>query len=331
MTDLKLDSVYLALLLLIPLILYVYYKYLQPRQPALLVTGVAKDNRAQKIAFSPPSVFIIIRSLTVLFVVTGLVNLQSATKTKISTATEESDIVLALDLSKSMQIEDIKPNRLEALRNVLNAFIATRTRDRIGIVLYAGESLSWCPLTSNRALLLNKINTMGNPELADGTAIGVGLSSAVLALEKSKAESKVIILITDGENNAGFIHPLTAAAIAKKNNVKVYTIGIGSTGMANLPVTDMNGKKSYVQIKASIDAAMLGKIAAETGGEFFKATDATALKNIYKAIDKQQGKKYKDIIAVSYQAFYRIFIYIAIALLLLEVILKFTYLRIWPI
>jgi Ca-activated chloride channel family protein len=324
------DNDSLTLLLLIPILGGLHQRYVARRYPVLRITGVVPHVKSRRLYFSPPLVLLLINLLAVFFIVLAIADPRLATPVKTTVATDESDIVLSLDLSKSMLIEDIKPNRLEALKEVLNAFIATRRHDRIGIVLYAGESYSWCPLTNNRAVLLQKINTMYGRHLADGTAIGVGLTSAINALRQSKTKSKVIILITDGENNAGLIDPLTAAAMAKKLGIKVYTVGIGSTGMAPLPVTDINGNKSYVQIKVGIDAAMLGKIAWQTGGSFFRATDAGALRKIGSAIDKLQTRRYKEVTTVAYQSLYHWFVFIALALLLSGFVLKISFLRTWP-
>jgi Ca-activated chloride channel homolog len=319
------------LLLLIPLVGFLFWKYLRHRFAVLLmptITGLANKNISS--ILSPPVLLLLLRFLSVVFIVLGLADFKSIKTITHKMAVPQTDIILALDISKSMLIEDIKPNRLEALKDVLNKFVAGRLNDKLGIVLYAGESLYWCPLTNNYPFLLSKLNQMDEMDLADGTAIGLGLTSAVNALRQSKKPNKIIILLTDGENNTGFVDPLTAAEIARKFNIKVYTIGVGTTGRASLPIIDLNGNKTYSSIEVSIDEVALKKIADNTGGKYFRATDAKALWNIYTEIDKLEKTKVVQLKETTYVSNYRLFVLLAMFFLLLEMVLKFTLLRTWP-
>ncbi len=201
--------------------------------------------------------------------------------------TEGIDIVLALDISGSMLAEDFKPNRLEASKKVAMDFIRNRPNDRIGLVVYSGETFTQCPLTTDHAILLNLFKDIKYGIIEDGTAIGLGLANAVNRLKESDAKSRVVILLTDGENNKGAIPPLTASEIAKQFDVRVYTIGVGKNGTARMPVgTDLFGRKRYEQVPVKIDEKTLKQIAEKTGGKYFRATGNTSLVTIYKEIDQ---------------------------------------------
>ncbi len=319
-----------VLLLVIPLLVYFYIKYLRNRTPGMAINGIPGDDTTDAPNFSPIDYLLILRIIAIILVVFGLSDPQLVTKTKARSPTSETDIVFALDISKSMLIEDIKPNRMEALKDVLNRFVTLRSHDRMGIVLYAGESLNWCPLTKNYPLLLDRINKMDDSDLADGTAIGSGLSSAINILKQSIIKSRVIILLTDGENNAGMIDPVLAAEFARRMNIKIYAIGIGSTGFALMPLKGLDGKKYYQKIFVTLNEASLKKIAAITGGSYYKATDAQALRNIYAAIGKLETKKIKWVTNENYNPIFNWFIGVALVLMLFELFLKSTFLRTWP-
>ena len=317
----------LWLLLLLPVLLFLYFRFYQKRNPALLISGLPGNSRNQqsrRFSFSPPGFLLALRLVTLLFLVLGLANLVEEKTTRHEIPPAGIDIVLALDLSRSMSIEDIKPSRLEALKDVLNQFIASRSQDRLGVVLYAGESLNWCPLTKDYPFILTKLREMDEKHLDDGTAIGLGLASAVNALKPGKAKSKVVILLTDGANNTGFIKPLTAAQIAKKHKVKVYTIGIGTNGMAPFPMLDLNGKKVYQYVKVNLDEPMLKSIAEQTGGKYFRATNAQALSQIYSDIDKLEKNKNGFKTTKTLVPLYQFFLAIGLGLLALEQVLKYT-------
>jgi Ca-activated chloride channel family protein len=203
---------------------------------------------------------------------------------------EGIDIVLAMDISGSMLAEDFKPNRLEVSKEVAKDFILGRPGDRIGLVVFSGESFTQCPLTSDHPILINLLKEIKSGMIEDGTAIGDGLATAVSRLKESDAVSKVIILLTDGENNRGFIDPVSAAEIAKVFGLRVYTIGVGSIGTAPYPVQTPFGLQ-YQQMEVRIDEALLQEIAGMTNGKYFRATNSEKLKDIYKEIDQLEKSK----------------------------------------
>jgi Ca-activated chloride channel homolog len=313
----------LLALILIPLIIYVYMKWIHKSYPTFLLSQVPVSN-LKGFLLSPPGVLAVLRLCTLIFIILALADLSFKKSSSVKIPAAEIDIVLALDISGSMMIEDLKPNRLEALKDVLGSFIAGRPRDRIGIVLYAGESIYWCPLTKSTFFLLGKLNEMENEVLSDGTAIGLGLTSAVNALRESKAKNKVIVLLTDGENNTGFIHPLTAAKLARKYKIKVYTIGVGTNGTAPFPLVDLDGNRVYHQVPVKLDEKMLKEIAGSTGGSYYRAQNTKALEKIYSEIDKVEVTKTRTVRQVHTESQYRIFLLIAFALLIAEIILRYT-------
>ncbi len=199
---------------------------------------------------------------------------------------EGIDIVLAMDISGSMLARDLEPNRLEAAKSVAVDFIAKRVNDRIGLVIYAGEAYTQSPLTTDHSVIINLMGGLKNGLVTDGTAIGVGLATAVNRLKDSEAKSKIVVLLTDGTNNSGDIPPLTAAEIARKFGIKVYTIAVGTNGMAPMPYLQANGQTGYVNQKVTIDEITLEKIAKQTNGQFFRATDNESLEGIYATIDE---------------------------------------------
>ena len=205
--------------------------------------------------------------------------------------TEGIDIVLALDISSSMLAKDLKPNRLKAAKNVATSFISERPNDRIGLVVYAGESFTQCPLTIDHDVLLNLFEDVDFGMIEDGTAIGDGLATAVNRLRESEAKSKVVILLTDGQQTAGSLPPLTAAEIAKQFNIRVYTIGVGTVGKAPMPLKNMFGIEEDVMVPVKIDENTLRGVAESTGGMYFRATDNQKLKDIYQEIDQLERTK----------------------------------------
>lgn len=202
-----------------------------------------------------------------------------------ATSTEGTDIVIALDLSTSMLARDFKPDRFEAAKNVAAQFVAGRESDNIGVVIFAGEAFTAVPMTTDRAMLVNYINDIRMGMLEDNTAIGDGLATAINRIKEGKAKSKSIILLTDGSNNTGIVAPATAAEIARKYGIKVYTIGIGRNGMAPYPAENAFGRIEYVNMPVVIDEATLQSIATTTGGRYFRATDNNVLAEIFKEID----------------------------------------------
>jgi Ca-activated chloride channel family protein len=236
------------------------------------------------------------------------------------------DIVMAIDVSSSMLAQDLKPNRLTALKRVASDFIGNRVSDRIGLVVYAGESYTKTPITSDKNIVkksLREINFEGLIE--DGTAIGMGLATAVNRLKDSRAKSKVIILLTDGVNNSGFIDPRIAAELAAEYNIKTYTIGLGSNGTAKAPIGVLpNGKFQYGLTKVEIDEALLRTIAKTTGGIYFRATDNQRLVEIYEEINKLEKTEIEEFKYYNFEEKFRPLALLALVLLVLEWLLRRT-------
>ena len=233
---------------------------------------------------------IVLRCIAVAALITAIARPQTSLSWQ-DVTTEGIDIVMALDISGSMLAEDFKPNRLEASKQVAMDFISERPYDRIGLVIYAGESFTQCPLTTDHDVLLNLFGDIQNGMIEDGTAIGMGLATAVSRLKDSDAISKVAIVLTDGSNNSGSIPPVTAAEIAKEFGVRVYTVGVGSNGEAPTPYIDPFGRKQYQNVPVRIDEKTLKEIAHTTDGAYFRATDKNKLEEIYQEIDKLEKSK----------------------------------------
>lgn len=239
---------------------------------------------------------------------------------------EGIDIMMAIDVSTSMLAEDLKPNRLEAAKEVASQFVAGRPNDNIGITLFAGESFTQCPLTVDHAVLLNLIKEIKCGLIEDGTAVGMGIANAVTRLKDSKAKSKVIILLTDGTNNRGDISPLTAAEIAKSFGIRVYTIGVGTNGMAPYPYP-VAGRVQYVNMQVEIDEKTLTQIAGITEGNYFRATSNTKLKEVYEEIDKLEKTKLSVKEFSKREEEYQWFALAAFVCVLLEVLLRNSILK----
>ncbi len=250
------------------------------------------------------------------------VDVSNQTKT-----TKGVDIVMAIDVSGSMLAKDLKPNRMEALKDVAATFVENRPNDRIGIVVYASEAYTKTPVTSDKAVVLEAIKSIKYDNvLQDGTGIGMGLTTAVNRLKDSKAKSRVIILLTDGVNNAGFIEPETASEITKEYGIKVYTIGIGTNGMALFPYAYAPDGKGflYQMMKVEIDEKLLKTIAQNTGGKYFRATSNSKLKSIYNEINKLETSEIEELKFYDYDEKFRPFVLIAAVLLLIELLLRNT-------
>ncbi|MZP65273.1 MAG: VWA domain-containing protein, partial [Bacteroidales bacterium] len=241
-------------------------------------------------------------------------------------STEGIDIILALDISGSMLARDFKPNRLEASKNVATEFISGRPYDRIGLVVFSGETFTQCPLTTDHAVLINLMREIESGMIEDGTAIGMGLANAVTRIKDSEAKSKVIILLTDGVNNRGEIAPATAAGIAKTFGIRVYTIGVGSMGTAPYPVQTPFGTQ-YQNMPVEIDEDILKEIAGSTGGRYFRATDNNKLVEVYSEIDKLEKSKIDVRQFTRKQEEYLPLAIIAFVFLALEMLLRYTILR----
>lgn len=237
--------------------------------------------------------------------------------------TEGIDIVMAVDISSSMLAEDLKPNRLRAAKKVATEFISSRHNDNIGLVVFAGESFTQCPLTINHAELINLLNGIESGMIEDGTAIGSGLATAVNRIKDSKAKSKVIILLTDGSNNRGQIAPSTAGEIAKSFGIRVYTIGVGTRGMAPYPFQTPYGVQ-YQDVEVDIDEESLKNIAETTGGEYFRATDTKSLSSIYREIDKLEKTKIEVKEFSKKEELYHWFVLVLVVCLIGEITLRNT-------
>ena len=268
------------------------------------------------------------RTLALVLIIVAMARPQSvdvSTKTK---KTRGIDIVMAIDVSASMLAKDLKPNRLEALKDVAGKFIARRPNDRIGIVEYAGESYTRTPVTSDKNIIFNSLKEIKyNTIITGGTAIGMGLATAVNRIKDSKAKSKIIILLTDGVNNSGFIDPLTASELASEYGIKTYTIGLGSNGMALSPVAIRNGKIQYSRIQVEIDEKLLKEIAQGTGGKYFRATNNKKLEEIYAEINQLEKTEIEEFKYYNYEEKFRPLVLWALALLVFEFLLRHTLLK----
>ena len=268
------------------------------------------------------------RTLALVLIIVAMARPQSvdvSTKTK---KTRGIDIVMAIDVSASMLAKDLKPNRLEALKDVAGKFIARRPNDRIGLVEYAGESYTRTPVTSDKNIIFSSLKDIKyNTIITGGTAIGMGLATAVNRIKDSEAKSKIIILLTDGVNNSGFIDPLTASELASEYGIKTYTIGLGSNGMALSPVAIRNGKIQYSRIQVEIDEKLLKEIAEGTGGKYFRATNNKKLEEIYAEINQLEKTEIEEFKYYHYEEKFRPLVLWALALLVFEFLLRHTLLK----
>ena len=315
------------LLLLIPMIGWYVYK-LSKNQASLQVSSTegfdAPGASSWKVWLR--HVPFILRMAAVAVLVVILARPQSTNSWQ-NSSTEGIDIVLAMDISTSMMAQDLKPNRLEASKDVASAFIINgRPNDNIGLVVFAAESFTQCPLTTDHTVLLNLFKDVQPGIIQDGTAIGLGLANAVSRIKDSQAKSKVIILLTDGVNNQGEIAPVTAAEIAKTFGVRVYTIGVGTQGKAPYPFQTAFGVQ-YMDVDVEIDEPTLKQIAATTGGQYFRATDNASLKEIYSEIDKMEKTKISVQEYSKKQEEYKNWAILLFSLLLVEILLRNTLLR----
>ena len=316
------------LLLLIPLIgLYIWkQKTMNASLQISSFKGFGTIKKSKKIYLR--HVPFVLRMIALAVIITALARPQSFNKLRKST-TEGIDIMISLDISSSMLAMDFKPNRLEAAKEVAIEFIKGRPTDKIGLVIFAAESYTQCPLTLDHSVLINLFKDVQLGLLEDGTAIGNGLATAVARLRNSDAKSKVIILLTDGENNRGEVQPLQAAEIAKEFNIRVYTVGVGTIGTAPFPVNTRFGQQ-IVHEEVRIDEPMMREIARITGGQYFRATDNNKLADIYKEIDQMEKTKTEIEEYTRTSEEFLPFAILAFLLLLLEILLRNTALRTIP-
>lgn len=316
------------LLLLIPLLAWYIFKLRKMQATLKLSTTTAFRGKTQSIRVSLRHLPFLLRMLAIACVIIVLARPQAVNSWETSES-EGIDIMMALDVSGTMLAQDFSPNRLEAAKKVASEFITDRQKDNIGLVIFAGESFTQCPITTDHGVLLNLLHEVKYGMIDDGTAIGLGLANAVNRLKDSKSQSRVVILLTDGSNNRGQIAPLTAAELAQSYGIRVYTVGVGSQGMAPAPVQTPYGERIQ-NIPVDIDEKTLTEIASITGGEYFRATDNNSLRKIYTQIDQMEKYLINVNKVTKRQELYLSFALAALGFVFLELLLRRTLLRSIP-
>lgn len=317
------------LLLLIPIAILWYLRTYKKQSPELRISSVKGFKAGSSILPKLRHILIVLRVIAIALMVIALARPRTVDVSTRTKTTRGIDIVMAIDVSASMLAKDLKPNRLEALKVVASDFIQDRPNDRIGLVEYAGESYTKTPITSDKSIVLRSLRDIEyNTIIEGGTAIGMGLATSVNRLKDSKALSKVIILLTDGVNNSGFIDPKIASELAIEYGIKVYTIGIGTNGMALSPIGILpNGNFQYGRIQVEIDEELLKEIAEVTSGRYFRATDNEKLEEIYEEINKLEKTDIEEFKFYNYEEEYRPFLLWAAVLIFLEFLLRHTIFR----
>lgn len=319
----------LLLLLLIPLHIFLGKSNKNASRHALIIpsiSSIAIIPKSFKVYVFPS--LMILRYLAITAIIVAIARPQSS-KMQRDINVEGIDIMLVQDISGSMLAEDFKPNRLESSKEKAAEFIDGRPYDRIGLVGFSAGAFTLCPLTSDHAVLKGLLASMKSGVIQDGTAIGDGIGIAVDRLRGSQATSKVIILLTDGVNNAGFIDPLMAASIASTYNVRIYVIGVGSKGKAPYPVNSMFGD-SYQYVDVIIDEDLMKQIAEKTGGSYFRAVDSNSLGSIYKEIDEMETTRIKVAQMTDLRDLFYYPLFFAFIAVFIELFLKFTVLKLFP-
>ncbi len=317
---------FLWLLLLIPAMILWYVFRQRNRYPSLQMPGMQwLDNTPVTIRHYLQHIVFAFRMLAVAFLVIVLARPQTHDQWE-EMITEGIDIMISLDISSSMLAEDFRPNRMEAAREIAADFIRGRTNDRMGLVIFGGESFTQCPLTTDHGVLVNLLSEVEIGMIEDGTAIGMGLATAVNRLKNSESKSRIVILLTDGVNNRGSIDPLTAAGIAANFGIRVYTVGVGSRGPAPFPVQTPYGVQ-YREIEADLDEEILAEIAALTGGSYFRATDEAKLTEIYSEIEEMERSRIEVRHFNTSREEYRSFALFAGLLLICELLIRLLWLR----
>ena len=315
------------LLLLLPLAILWYFFKRKEQSASLKISSLKGFSSASILPKLKPLLYIF-RVLALAAIIVAMARPQTediSTRTK---TTKGIDIVMAIDVSSSMLARDLKPNRLSALKEVAADFIRQRPNDRIGLVAYAGEAFTKTPITSDKSIVLNSLREITYGQLNDGTAIGMGLATSVNRLKESKAISKIIILLTDGVNNSGFIEPQTAADLAVEYGIKSYTIGLGTNGNALSPIAyNADGSFRYGMRQVEIDEKLLQEIADATGGKYFRATDNEKLEAIYDEINKLEKTEIEEFKYYKYEEKFRSWVLLAGVLLLLEWVFRNTLFR----
>jgi len=318
------DPWFLILLAVLPFFILQRMKRGRPGAAVVKFSNLASIKKAAIASAGRPFfILYLMRMLVLALLIIAIARPQSGVKEE-KVTTRGIDIVLAVDVSTSMLAEDLKPNRLEAVKEVAAEFVKSRDNDRIGLVIFAAQGFTQCPLTMDYGILYNFLDQLETGTIEDGTAIGMGLATAVNRLRTSEAKSKVIIALTDGRNNRGYIDPVTAAQAAEALDIRVYTIGAGSRGTAMYPVEDKFFGKRYVPMKVDIDEATLSKIADMTGGRYFRATDKSSLRAVYDEINKMEKTEIKVNQYTRYSELFYYFAGLACLILLLEIVLAHT-------
>ena len=324
-----LNPEYFILLAVIPFIILWYYLNRSKLNNSIKFSDSSAFENSGNFYSNFKLLLKVFRMISFALIITALSRPQIIdTSTRVKT-NSGIDIIMAIDVSASMLAKDLKPNRLDALKNVADEFIKNRVSDRIGLVEYAGESYTKTPLTTDKSIILKSLREIKyNNIIEGGTAIGMGLATSVNRIKDSKSKSKVIILLTDGVNNAGFIDPLTAAELAKEYDIKIYSIGLGTNGLALSPVgINARGKLNYANIQVEIDEELLTQISEMSGGKYFRATDNSKLKEIYNEIDKLEKTEIEEFKYYSVDEKFRVFLIPAIILIVFELLMKFTILK----
>ncbi|OFO51279.1 aerotolerance regulator BatA [Porphyromonas sp. HMSC077F02] len=319
---------FFLLLLLVPLAVWLYLW--REKRPATFTLSTIGAFRGRKVSWRTRLCWLPF-ALALLAFISGVVALArpQSSNAYSTESTEGINIVLALDISGSMLAKDLQPNRFEAAKSVAGEFVSSRPYDNIGLVVFAGESYTQCPLTTDHAVLLNMINGVEMGLVNDGTAIGSGLATAVNRLKEIKEGSKVVILLTDGTNNSGTIAPVTAAEIAASFGIRVYTIGVGTMGEALYPIQTYLGVE-YVSMPVEIDEVSLKQIASATGGQYFRATDNNSLHKIYEEIDQLEKVKLKVESFTQKEELFPPYLWAALILLFAALLLRSTLFRRMP-
>tara|TARA_R110002167_G_scaffold13570_7_gene56218 strand:- start:2880 stop:3878 length:999 start_codon:yes stop_codon:yes gene_type:complete len=315
------------LLLLLPLAV-LWYFFKRNEQTASLRISSTKGFPNAGFLPKMKHLLFLLRLMALTAIITAMARPQTEDISTHTKTTKGIDIVMAIDVSSSMLAKDLRPNRLSALKEVAADFIKKRPNDRIGLVAYAGESYTKTPITSDKSIVLNALREITYGQLNDGTAIGMGLATAVNRLKESKAISKIIILLTDGVNNSGFIEPQTAADLAVEFGIKTYTIGLGTNGNALTPIAyNADGSYRYGMRQVEIEEELLKAIAKSTGGKYFRATNNEKLEAIYDEINKLEKTEIEEFKYYRYEEKFRPWVLLAGALLLMEWLLRNTLFR----
>ena len=317
------------LLLLLPVVGLWYFLKRNKQTPSLRISSIQGFKTSKNWLAKLRPLLFLLRLLTLAAIIIAMARPRTVSQTTRTVSNKGIDIVMAIDVSASMLARDLKPNRLEALKNVASGFIEDRVTDRIGLVEYAGESYTKTPLTSDKNIVLTSLKSIEyNTIIEGGTAIGSGLATAVNRLKESRAKSKVIILLTDGVNNTGFIDPKIASELAKEFEIKVYTIGLGTNGMAQSPIgIRADGSFQYGMQQVEIDETLLKEIAKTTGGRYFRATSNTKLAEIYTEINALEKTDIEEFKYTNFTELYRPWVLWALGLFLFELFLRYTLFR----